>query len=503
MLKTGKEHLEAIRDGRRVYVGREKVDDVTTHPAFRNAAHTMAALYDMKADPANRDVMSYEEGGERYSTYYLRATSRADLQKRSEAHRRIADLTYGMIGRSYDHVSSFVAGMAMKAEVLDEGDSGNRGFARNLLDYYEHMRRNDVYATYAVLPPQAARDPDYYERMNLPIPTLRIVEEKDDGVVISGMKMLATSGVFCDEIWIGNLIPLAPTQTREAITCAIRVGDPGVTLWSRQPIEMNAANEFDAPLTYRYDETDSMVVCDNVKVPWEKVFVLDDPVLARGIYIRTPSHCYGNHQSNVRYLAKLRLLVGLCSRVAQATGADRVPAVRELLGDMAAQEACLAGMIAGQLHDCEAWPGGEAGYVCFNRRYMYAALNFCTQNYSRFVDTLRDLCGGGVFQMPASVDVMLEPELRRRFEQYWQTPQLAARDRMKLFKLAWDMVGSEFAGRHQQYEKFYAGASFIIRNHNYREAPWAELDAIVDGLLEGYDVPTAAELEERKRALMG
>ncbi len=74
---------------------------------------------------------------------------------------------------------------------------------------------------------------------------------------------------------------------------------------------------------------------------------------------------------------------------------------------------------------------------------------------------------------------------------------------MKLFKLAWDMVGSEFAGRHQQYEKFYAGASFIIRNHNYREAPWAEFDAVVDRLLATYDVPTAEELEERKRALMG
>ena len=503
MLKTGKDHLEAIRDGRTVYIGREKVDDVSAHPAFKNAAHTMAALFDMKADSAHRDVMAYEEDGEWYSTYYLRATSQADLQKRSDAHLKIADMTYGMIGRSYDHVSSFVAGMAMDAEVLDAGDSNDRGFRKNLLNYYQHMRANDVYATYAVLPPQAARDPDYYQRLNLPVPTLRIVDEKDDGVVISGMKMLATSGVFCDEIWIGNLLPLAPTQNKEAITCAIRVNEPGVTLWSRQSIEKNAANEFDSPLTYRYDETDSMVMCDNVKVPWEKVFVLDDPVLARAIYIQTPSHCYGNHQSNVRYLSKLRLLVGLCSRVTQATGANQVPAVRELLGDLAAQEACLAGMIAGQLHDFENWPGGDEGYVCFNRRYMYAALNFCTQNYSKLIDTLRELCGGGVFQMPASVDVMLEPKLRKQFEQFWQTPQLGALERIKLFKLAWDMVGSEFAGRHQQYEKFYAGASFIIRNHNFREAPWDDFDAVVDSLLDTYDVPTENELEERKKDLMG
>src|SRR4051812_26828569 len=67
MLRTGKEHLESLRDGRVVYIGSEKVDDVTRHPAFRNAAATVAAIYDMKADPANRDTLSYEEDGGRHS----------------------------------------------------------------------------------------------------------------------------------------------------------------------------------------------------------------------------------------------------------------------------------------------------------------------------------------------------------------------------------------------------------------------------------------------------
>jgi 4-hydroxyphenylacetate 3-monooxygenase len=103
---------------------------------------------------------------------------------------------------------------------------------------------------------------------------------------------------------------------------------------------------------------------------------------------------------------------------------------------------------------------------------MYAALNWGTEMYSELIDILRQLSGGGVFQMPASVSVMHDPALRLQFETYWQTPQLPALDRIKLFKLVWELVGSEFAGRHQQYEKFYAGASFIVRNHNFREAPW-------------------------------
>lgn len=482
MLKTGKEHLECLRDGRVVYVGKERIDDVTTHPAFRNAAATVAALYDAKAAPENRDAMTFEEDGERFSAYYLPARTRADLEQRTETHRRIAEMTYGFMGRSPDHVSAFVTGMAMNPGVFNE-------YADNLLAYYRHMRRNDVYATYAVLPPQAARNPEFYQRNSLPIPSLRVVREEDDGVVISGMKMLATAGVFSDEIWIGNLIPLAPEQKDQSVTCAIPVNAPGVSLWARKPFERHIVNAFDNPLTARFDESDSMVICDNVKVPWERVFVHNDAVKARGIYIETPAHCYGNHQSNVRYWVKLQMLAGLAAKITYATGADQVPAVRETLGRLASLEALLGGLVAGQIQSAERWP---EGYLTYNRRQMYAALNWCTESYSAIIDCIRELCGGGVFQMPADISVMQDPALAPVFQTYWTTPQISAVDRMRVFKLAWDVVGSEFAGRHQQYEKFYAGASFIVRGYNYSHAPWDRFQAIVDEILAGMPVPQAA-----------
>ena len=479
MLKTGAEHLESLRDGRVVYIGSEKVTDVTAHPAFRNAARSFAALYDMKCAPENRDAFSFVENGERYSAYFLKAKTRDDLVKRSSLHRAIARMSHGLLGRSPDHVSAFVAGMATDASIFGP-------YADNLLKYYEYLRKTDAYPVYAVIPPQAARNPEFYVKQNIPVPTLRVVREEDDGVVISGMKMLATGAVFANEIWIGNLIPLAPNQAAESITCAVPVNAKGLTLWSRKAFEREAPVEFDNPLAHRFDETDSMVMCEEVKVPWEKVFVHNDAVLAREIYIKTPAHCYGNHQSNVRFHEKMRLLVGLASRVTQASGADQIPAVRETLGRLAALEATLGGMIAGQIQDAEAWP---AGHLTFNRRYMYAALNWCTEGHSALIDCLRELCGGGVFQMPADISVMQDEKLRGQFEGYWQTPQMGAVPRMKLFKLAWDLVGSEFAGRHAQYEKFYAGASFIVRNHNFREAPWEDFHAAVDALMASYEYP--------------
>ena len=214
-----------------------------------------------------------------------------------------------------------------------------------------------------------------------------------------------------------------------------------------------------------------MVMCDEVKVPWERVFVHDDALLSRDIYIKTPSHCFGNHQSNVRYWSKMRLLVGLCSKIAQATGADQVPAVRETLGKMAAIEA--HDRRHGARPDQRLRELAATAMSASTAASCMPALDWCTQNYSKFIDELRELCGGGVFQMPADISVMDDPELARQFQTFWQTPQADALTRMKLFKLAWDMVGSEFAGRHLQYEKFYAGASFIIRNHAYRETDWA------------------------------
>ena len=168
MLKTGSEHLKSLRDGRVVYIGSEKVDDVTTHPAFRNAARSMAAIYDMKAaDPR----FSFEEDADRFSSYFLRAKTKDDLSKRTSLHKAIAAMSHGLLGRSPDHVSSFVTGMAMKPDALPPPCA----HADNLLRYYRDIRDHDTYVVYAVVPPQAARNPEFYHKQNIPVPTLRVV----------------------------------------------------------------------------------------------------------------------------------------------------------------------------------------------------------------------------------------------------------------------------------------------------------------------------------------
>ncbi len=483
MLATGQQKLERMRDGRAVYIGAERVDDVTAHPAFREGARTIARLYDLKADPARRDLFSFEEDGERISLYWLRCRNRADLERRMRCCKAIADATYGFIGRSPDQVSGLITGLAMNSDLLEKL---HQGFGQNLLRYYNRARKEDLYLSFAVTPASGRKSSELFPNQQRDDPNLRVIGEDDSGVIVSGMKMMATSAVYSDEILIGNLTPIDDAFKSEAITAMLPLNAPGVSLWSRQPYALNARHEADYPLSYRYDETDSVLVCDKVKIPWERVFLHNEAAMSRKIYIETPANCYQNHQSNIRFWSKMGLIVGVSSRICQANGTDKIPAVREVLGRLAALEATIGGLVHGQIEAWEEWP---KGFATPNRRIMYAALNWCQEHHTEIIDTLRTLLGAYPMVMPASIDVMADKDLRERFERWWRTASIEATDRHKLYKLAWDLVGSEFAGRHMLYEKFYAGNSLIVRNQSDREAPWEKFHDTVDRLLNSIDLP--------------
>ena len=491
MLRTGADYLAALRDGRRIYIGKELVRDVTTHEAFRNSARSFADLYDRKREPEHRDATSYEEGGERFTAWFLKPTDRDGLRKRTETHRRIAAWSYGLLGRSPDHVASFVTGLAMSSELFE----GNRkGFGENLTRYYDKMRREDLFACYVVIAPQGARNPEMYGRKATIAHGLQVTAETDDGIVLNGMKLLGTGAAFSDEIWVGNMLPLPPDQKGQAVTCAVPTATEGVTLWVRKSFEKYAVTDFDSPFSSRFDESDAVAIFNNVKVPWERVFLLNDVQQSREMYFRTPSHVMGNHQAIVRYHEKLKLIVGFAYKAAEMNNVLQIPAVRETLSKLAIAEAGLKGWIAGQIEDAESF----GPYLHINKRELYSALNWCTNNYFQITETVREMLGAGPFQMPADVSALTDPALRETFEQYWASGEASAIDRLKLMKLAWDYLGSDFAARHTQYERFYAGPQFVHALYNYANTPWNERKEQVEALMSAMKVPEATGVADRK-----
>src|SRR5208337_1634826 len=192
--------------------------------------------------------------------------------------------------------------------------------------------------------------------------------------------------------------------------------------------------------------------------------------------------------------SKLRFMVGVASLITRFTGARDIPSVRDTLARFAAMEAGYTAMIDGQIEACQPF---DNGYVIFNRRYMYAAIHWAMEHHSELIDIMRELMGGGQFQFPASIDVIEDADMRDLFETFWTAGEFAAVDRMKLFKLAWDLIGSDHASRAASYEKFLVGPAFAVRNYNFINAPWDELHQIAEDFMAtyGYQTPASSTAE--------
>src|SRR5882672_4588449 len=332
-MRTGSEYLRSLNDGRQVFVDGERVKDVTTHLAFREAVRSIAKLYDIAAAPEMRERMTFvsPKTGEPVLRAYQIPRSHADLKAKRLFSETWAEATFGLMGRTPDHVGGFFTGFAAVPGVFA---AGGQQFADNVVRFYEHLRDNHLYASYAIVPPQIDRSKPAHKQSD---PTLYagVVKERDDGIVISGAQQLATAGAISDLIHLSCIHPLQPGDENYANCVAIPVNAPGVRLYPRRPFAIGATNAFDYPLSSRFDETDSYVVFDNVFVPWENVYCYRNIDICRDQWRLTPAHAYGNLQAQVRYAVKLRFMIGLAKRMNENTGHDNNPPVQIAMGELA------------------------------------------------------------------------------------------------------------------------------------------------------------------------
>jgi 4-hydroxyphenylacetate 3-monooxygenase len=476
-IRNGEAYTRALRDGRSVSIDGRQAGDVTQHPAFRNAVASFARLYDFQAAPENRELMTIPSAGGRgrVNRSWLLPRSHADLMSRRKAIEAWSARHFGFLGRSPDHLATTLGGMVMGLEVFRARSEPR---AKALADYFAYARDNDLFVTYVIRNPQADRSKGASEQARDVV--LRIVDQDASGVTVEGAKMLGTSSVMSDEILVGAIEPLKPGEERYAVSFAVPVATRGVRLLSRRSYEAAAGSPFDYPLSAHFDENDAIVLFENVKVPWERVFVAGDIELARAQWHDTPAHVYQNYQSQIRLATKLRFLVGLARRVAQTNGVADIPQVRSALGRLAAQAAMVEGLVAGMEIEGREIAGG---YFVPSASLLYAALSITQELYPQIALAIRELCGGGVIMLPSSVDDLANPAIRDAIVATQVSPVTDALGRIGVMKLAWDALGSEFASRHTQYEMFYGGATFVNHANMVRTYDWRSADALVDAAL--------------------
>ena len=480
MVKTGERHLDSLRDGRNVFLDGELITDVVDHPAYRNAVRSAAALYDFQAAPENLELMTFESptNGERVNRCWQLPRSYEELVARRRALEAWAECTYGFMGRSPDHVASSLAGMMMRLDLFRQHGEER---ARALSDYFTYVRDNDLFVTYVITNPQGNRagGPSGQDDEFL---AAGICDEDSNGVTIKGAKMLGTSCIMANEVLVTTIQPLRPGDESHAFSVAVPMGAAGVKILSRKSYEASAVSEFDNPLAFRFDENDAVIYFDEVKVPWERVFVYRDVSMCWGQFHEAPTHVFHNYQAQIRLMVKLRFLIGLARKIAETTNVISFPQVVETLGKLAAQ----AGVIEGMVYGMEAAGHHVGPYYVPDRHFLYASQVTAQELYPQVIHTLRELAGGGVIMLPSSSADFANPEMAEYIAKVQRSPVADAPERVKLFNLAWDAIGSEFGSRHTSYEMFYAGAGYAVRNNSYRTYEWGRATGLVERLLAGY-----------------
>jgi len=258
---------------------------------------------------------------------------------------------------------------------------------------------------------------------------------------------------------------------------------PGLRLYPRRPFAEMATSTYDYPLSSRFDEVDTTVVLDDVFVPWEHVFIYRNVDLVNLQFHETPAHTMGNFQSLVRFGVKLRFMAGLCLRLTELQRSDGDPAVQAALGgEIAALSASFDALVSA----AERFPLELGGWARPHPQYVYAGMSLQRRLIVDMMRSLRELAGGAFQAVPSSEQSFLAAETRADTERYYRSSGATARDRIKLIKLVWDFVGTEFGGRQLQYEMFYSAAQPVVNRRMFRSYDWAEGTAMVDRCLGEY-----------------
>ena len=480
-MRDGAEYVRGLRDGRAVFLDGARIADVTSHPGFAEPIRRVAERYDRARAAASDPALTYADPatGTRYSAMWLIPRTAADLGARRAVHRFWAEGSYGLMGRTPDHVACVMCAFAGERDFFARGGPA---FADRVWRFWAKAREDDLYITYAIVPPQIDRTTPAHQH---PEPFLHpgIVAERDGGIVVRGAQAIATSAVIADWLFLSYITPLVPGDEDYAISVVMPMSADGLRLYPRRPFSTIATSVYDYPLSARFDEVDATVVLRDVFIPWEQVFIHRRVDLVNAQFHETASHTLANFQALVRFTVKLEFMAGLAMKLALVQGAEGQPATQAALGgDIAALCASFDALVQA----AERNPVVKNGVARPHPQYIYAGMSLQRRLIGDMLRAIREMAGGAFQAVPSSEASFRAAETRADTERYYRSAAATSRDRIKLIKLIWDFVGTEFGGRQLQYEMFYSASQPVVNTRMFRAYDWPGATALVDRCLGEY-----------------
>ncbi len=447
---TGEEYIESLRDGREINLYGEKVKDITTHPAFRNPVRMTARLYDALHDPDKQEVLTAptDTGSSGFTfPFYRAARSVEDLFADRNAIAEWARMTYGFMGRSPDYKASFLGTLGANAEFYEPfGDNARR--------WYTESQEKCLYWNHAIVHPPVDRNKSLEEVKDV---FVHVEDERDDGLVVSGAKVVATGSALTHYNFIAHYG--LPFKDREfALVCTVPMNSPGMKLICRNSYT-SMANEmgtpFDYPLSSRLDENDTIFILDKVKIPWENVFIYGDADKVSGFVPQSGFLERFTFQGVTRLAVKLDFIAGLLLKGVEATGTKDFRGIQTRIGEVISWRNLFWALSDAMAANPTEWKDGT---LLPNVNYGMAYRWFMTVGYPRVREIIMQDLGSSLIYLPSHAADFKDQDVRPYLDQYVRgSGGMDSVERVKLMKLIWDSIGSEFGGRHELYERNYAG----------------------------------------------
>ncbi len=454
---TGQEYIESLRDGREIWIYGERVKDVTTHPAFRNTVRMLARLYDALHDEKRKSVLCAptDTGSGGFTHKFFQPAHNADeLVGARDAIAEWARVTYGWMGRSPDYKAAFLATLGANPEFYAP-------YQDNARRWYKKVQEEVTFVNHAIVNPPVDRNKELSEVKDV---FMHVEKETDAGLIVSGAKVVATTSTLTHYNFIANNGAL-PIKTKEfAFVCIVPTDAPGVKLFCRPSYEMAAAavgSPFDYPLSSRLDENDSILVFDKVFVPYENVFAYGDIDKVNNFFPRSGFLPRFMFHGCTRLAVKLDFIAGLLLKGVEATGTKDFRGVQAQVGEVLAFRNLFWGLTDAMARTTIPW---TPGHVLPNLDYGLAYRVAASQIYPKLKEIVENVLASALIYLPSHAADFKNPEIRPYLDQFVRGSNgYAAVDRVKLMKLMWDAIGTEFGGRHELYERNYFGSHESIR----------------------------------------
>lgn len=473
--RTGEQFLRGLKGSREIWIGDDKVEDITQHPALAGAAHGLAGVFDLQHRYADDCLMPDPETGEPINVSHMIPRSKEDLLKRHKGLARIAEYTVGVMGRSPDYMNVTYAGFAGRSD--EWGANGNEEGAENLVNYQKFLRRNDISLTHTIIHPTVDKGLGDVVAPGNEVP-LHKVGETEHGIVVRGARILATLAPFADELAVYPAHPVHPDAHDYALAFCIPMSTPGLKFICRDSCA-GSRNVHDHPLSSRFDEQDAFVIFDDVEVPRDRIHIncnvaVYNQVMSTGWYPNVMQ------QTMIRAQTKLEFAWGLATRMTEAINGLQPPAMQMLgelwtFGEFA--KACIATAEANAL---------EFGNgVWFPQGAPLVALRATLPSWFPRVNEIIRLLGSHNLLAAPTEAQLADPKLRPLIDQFMRgAGNVSAEERARIFRLAWDFAGSALASRGEQYERFYLASGARNQQLAHFLAERTRADRLVDRFLD-------------------